>query len=233
MEEMLKESVFFSDLLCLADDDYKQFTCNLIPHIASSKILGIRVPLLRKLAKQLCREYPEKVTEFFDDLPHSYYDENNLHGLLLSEQKDFQKTIALLDQFLPVIDNWATCDMIRPGIFKKHRSELLEHIQHWMYADHEYTIRFGIEMLMIHFLDADFEAEFLTWVVAVKNEAYYVKMMIAWFFASALTKQYAHTLPFIEQGRLDTWTHNMTIQKARESRRISEKTKDYLQSLKR
>ncbi|MDO5714780.1 MAG: DNA alkylation repair protein [Tissierellia bacterium] len=238
MKGLIKESVFFADLLCLADSDYKKFTCNLVPNVASEKILGIRIPMLRKLAKQLCKERPKMVAVFLGDLPHGYYDENNLHGLFISEQKDFQQIILLLDQFLPLIDNWATCDIISPKIFKKHRSDLLLNIQRWMLAEHEYTIRFGIEMLMTHFLDEDFQSEYLKWVVAVQHEphyheAYYVKMMIAWFFATALAKQYKHALQIIEQGLLESWTHNKAIQKAKESRRISDERKHYLQSLKK
>lgn len=238
MGEIIKKSVFFADLLSLADSDYQKFTCSLVPNVSAEKILGIRIPLLKKLAKQLCKERPEKAAMFLSDLPHGYYDENNLHGLLISEQKDFQQTIALLEQFLPQIDNWATCDIIRPKIFKKHKLDLLSYIRRWMFAEHEYTVRFGIEMLMTHFLDEDFQPEYLKWVVAVQHEtysheAYYVKMMIAWFFATALTKQYADVVPIIEQGLLEMWTHNKAIQKAKESRRISDETKHYLQSLKR
>nr|WP_307759862.1 DNA alkylation repair protein [uncultured Peptostreptococcus sp.] len=236
--EVIKQSVFFDDLLNLADHDYQKFTCNLVPNVAREKILGIRLPLLRKLAKQLCKQCPEMVDQFLDDLPHDYYDENNLHGLLVSEQKDFKGIIALLDRFLPQVNNWATCDIIRPKIFKKYKLDLLPHIRRWMCAEHEYTVRFGIEMLMTHFLDEDFQPEYLNWVVAVQHETYthedyYVKMMIAWYFATALAKHYAHALPIIEHGLLDMWTHNMVIQKAKESRRISDETKHYLQSLKR
>lgn len=238
MSELIKESIFFDDLLSLVDREYQKFTCNLVPNVSSEKILGIRIPLLRKLAKQLCKECPEKVAVFLSDLPHGYYDENNLHGLLISEQKDYQEAIALLERFLPQVDNWATCDIMNPHIFKKHRYDLLPNIKEWMFVEHEYTIRFGIKMLMTHFLDEDFRPEYLKWVVEVQHktyshEDYYVKMMIAWFFATALTKQYAHALLIIEQGLLESWTHNKAIQKAKEIKRISDETKYYLQSLKR
>lgn len=229
----VKQSVFIQDLLQQTDDDYKKFTYKLIPNIAPDLILGIRTPTLRMLAKRLYKEQPEQVAVFLEDLPHVYYDENNLHGLLISEQKDFDLAICSLDRFLPYVDNWATCDIISPKVFKKHRAELLPHILRWINSDEEYTIRFGIEMLMTHFLDDDFEPLYLEWVAAVEHEAYYVKMMVAWFFATALTKQYDHALPVIEGNHLALWTHNKTIQKARESRRISTEQKEYLNSLKR
>lgn len=237
MKTSTTASTFFPYLLELRDDNYQNFISQIVPNISSDTILGVRIPLLRKFAKQMAKEHPDKVTAFLQDLPHTYFDENNLHGLFVSEQTDMNTTIALLDDFLPHVNNWATCDLIRPKVFAKHTSELLSHVKRWMYSDHAYTIRFGIEMLMVHYLDTHFQPEYLTSVVSVQkmteaHQTYYVKMMIAWFFATALAKQPTATLPIIEQGCFDAWTHRMTIQKARESQRISPKMKRYLQSLK-
>lgn len=238
MSELIKKSVFTDELLSLTDTKYQQFSAKLIPTISAKRILGIRIPQLRKLAKHFCHERPEKVAVFLNDLPHYYYDENNLHGLIIAEQKNFQESLVLLDKFLPQIDNWASCDILRPKIFKKHKNELLTHIRSWLLTDHEYTVRFGLEMLMTHFLDKDFKQEYLQWVVNIRGEksayeTYYVQMMIAWFLATALSKQTTYALPIIEQKLLQTWTHNMAIQKAIESRRISPEIKIYLQSLKK
>lgn len=228
-----KHSVFYDDLILLADDRYRQFTARLTPNLPAEKILGVRIPALRALAKRLSREDAQKVALFFRDLPHRYYDEDNLHALLICEQKDFDKTIALLDDFLPYIDNWATCDILSPGVFKKHKPALLERTALWMASEREYTVRFGIGMLMTHFLDGDFDPVYLERVTAVRHQDYYVKMMVAWYFATALAKQYEHTLPFFERNKLDLWTHNKAIQKAKESRRISKERKDVLSGLKR
>lgn len=239
--EAIKKSIFYQELVELADEEYRQFSGKLTPNVLPERFLGVRIPLLRALAKRLLKTEGERVVQFLKDLPHGYYDENNLHGILLSEQKDFQKTIQHLEEFLPFVDNWATCDIMSPQAFKKQRRSkmpegseiLLCHIRRWMGSDHEYTIRFGIEMLMTHYLGEEFQTEYLEWVTSIRREEYYVKMMIAWFFATALTKQYEHTLPYIEKGVLEYWTHNKAIQKARESRLIPEDRKVYLQSLRR
>ena len=165
-------------------------------------------------------------------LPHKYYEENNLHGFLIETMKDYNQVIAALDAFLPYVDNWATCDLMSPKIFKKHLPELREQIQVWMASSHTYTIRFGIEMLMSFYLDEQFQPEYLDWVADVQSEEYYVNMMIAWYFATALAKQYDAALPYIQQHRLEPWTHNKAIQKAIESYRITDEQKDYLRSLK-
>lgn len=230
--EKSRKSVFYQPLVALADPDYQLFQSKLMPNVELQHILGVRIPNLRKLAKELGKSEPQKVEIFLTDLPHTYYDENNLHGLLISEEKDFTKILARLDEFLPHVDNWATCDIIGPRIFRKYTEELLPHIQRWMQSEHEYTIRFGIEMLMTWYLDDIFQPEYLQWVAAVRHDAYYVRMMIAWFFATALAKQYESTLPILEQKILVPWTHNKAIQKARESRRIMPERKDYLNTLK-
>ena len=173
-----------------------------------------------------------EIDDFLSSLPHKYYDENNLHGFIIAEMKDYDRTIAEIDRLLPYIDNWATCDLIRPKLFSKNHDKLIKDIRRWMKSSKTYTIRFGIEMLMTHFLDDYFRPEYLEWVASITNDEYYVKMMVAWYFATALAKQYDATLPIIEQKRLASWTHNKTIQKAIESYRITDEQKEYLKGLK-
>lgn len=228
-----KDSVFYEELSRLADPCYRQFAARLTSNLPEGKIMGIRIPALRALAKRLGREASQNVAAFLKDLPHRYYDEDNLHALLICEQKDFHKTVALLNDFLPYVDNWATCDILSPKVFKKHKADLLRSIEDWMRSDHEYTVRFGIAMLMTHFLDAAFDPIYLERVAAVRHEAYYVKMMAAWYFATALAKQYERTVLFFEQNKLDLWTYNKAIQKAKESRRIPDERKEFLNGLKR
>ena len=217
-------------LFALQDLTYKEFQCGLMPTVDPDTVIGVRTPALRKLAKDFAKA-PE-TAEFLQTLPHRYYEENNLHGLLISAMRDYDGAVAALDAFLPYVDNWATCDLMSPKIFKKHLPELREQIQVWMASSHTYTIRFGIEMLMTFYLDEQFQPEYLDWVAGVRSEEYYVNMMIAWYFATALAKQYDATLPFIQEHRLEPWTHNKAIQKAIESYRITEEQKAYLLSLK-
>jgi Predicted DNA alkylation repair enzyme len=191
----------------------------------------VRIPEIRKLAKKLVRN--NEYEDFLKELPHKYYDENLLHGAIISENKDFENCIELLDSFLPFVDNWAVCDTISPKIFKKHKKELIEKIKEWSQSDKTYTCRFGIEMLMTHFLDEDFKKEYLEMVANIHSEEYYVKMAVAWFFATALAKQWDYAVIYLENNRLDVWVHNKTIQKARESLRILEDKKGYLKGLKR
>ncbi len=218
------------ELLALQDISYADFQAKLTPNIPRELFIGVRVPELRKLAKKLSKE-PE-ASKFLKDLPHKYYDENILHGLLISEMKDYDACLVAVDDFLPYVDNWAVCDIMSPKIFKKNKTALLEKIKEWSASEKTYTCRFGIEMLMSHFLDEDFKPEYLEIPASVKSEEYYVKMMIAWFFATALAKQWDATIKYLEDQRLDRWTHNKAIQKARESRRITPKEKEYLKSLK-
>ena len=218
------------ELLALQDISYADFQAKLTPNIPRELFIGVRVPELRKLAKKLSKE-PE-ASKFLKDLPHKYYDENILHGLLISEMKDYDACLVAVDDFLPYVDNWAVCDIMSPKIFKKNKTALLEKIKEWSASEKAYTCRFGIEMLMSHFLDEDFKPEYLEIPASVKSEEYYVKMMIAWFFATALAKQWDATIKYLEDQRLDRWTHNKAIQKARESRRITPKEKEYLKSLK-
>ncbi len=217
-------------LFALKDEKYKDFHKKLIPTVDENTVIGIRTPALRKYAKEVSGTPGAEV--FMQTLPHEYYEENNLHGMLIETMKDYDECIAYLDEFLPYVDNWATCDLISPKVFKKHKDELLVKIKEWMASDRVYTIRFGMEMLMTHFLDEDFKPEYLDMVADVRSEEYYVNMMIAWFFATALAKQYEASLTYIENRRMDRWTHNKTIQKAIESYRITDEQKQYLRSLK-
>lgn len=217
-------------LFALKDEKYKEFQKKLIPTVDENAVIGVRTPVLRKYAKDVSGT-PGAVI-FMQTLPHEYYEENNLHGMLIETMKDYDECIAHLDEFLPYVDNWATCDLISPRVFKKHKDELLVKIKEWMASDRVYTIRFGMEMLMTHFLDEDFKPEYLGMAADVHSEEYYVNMMIAWFFATALAKQYEASLPYIENHCMDRWTHNKTIQKAIESYRITDEQKRYLKSLK-
>lgn len=217
-------------LFSLQDKKYKEFSSKLIPTVNTDLIIGVRTPDLRNLAKQLSNT--QEANDFLEQLPHHYTEEYNLHGLLIERIKDFDVAVAYLDKFLPYVDNWATCDIVSPKGFKKHTPELLPKIKEWINSDKTYTIRFGIEMLMSFYLDDEFQSEYLDLVADVKSEEYYVKMMVAWFFATALAKQYDSTLPFIQKNRLAVWTHNKTIQKAVESYRITPEQKEYLKSLK-
>ena len=215
----------------LQDKEYAEFQSKLTPGIPRDAFIGVRVPEVRKLAKSYSKD-PE-CQEFLKELPHQYYDENMLHGLVLSEMKDYDDCIRAVDLFLPYVDNWAVCDIMSPKVFKKHKEQLLEKIREWAASDLVYTCRFGLEMLMSHFLDEDYAPEYLEIPAGVRSEEYYVNMMIAWFFATALAKQWDTTIPYIEGNRLDTWVHNKTIQKARESYRITGEQKEYLKGLKR
>ena len=219
-----------TELLKLRDLKYREFNAKLIPDVNPETIIGVRTPELRKFSKNLTKNPEYKM--FLDILPHKYYEENNLHGFLIENIKDYNEVILRLEKFFPYIDNWATCDLIRPKIFKKHLPELLIKIKEWVCSEHVYTVRFAVEMLMSFYLDDNFEVEHLKIVSKIKSDAYYVKMMIAWYFATALAKQYEFAVKYIEEKRLTPWVHNKTIQKAIESRRISSDKKDYLKTFK-
>ena len=214
----------------LQDLKYRDFNSSLIPTVEKETVIGVRTPQLRKLAKELSKD-PD-IENFMRTLPHKYYEENNLHGLIIEGINDFNACLAEMNLFLPYIDNWATCDIISPKIFKKHLPELLDEIKVWMGSDHTYTIRFGIGMLMSFYMDDRFKPEYPEMVAGVKSEEYYVNMMIAWYFATALAKRYDEVISFIEGKRLEKWTHNKTIQKAVESYRITQERKTYLKTLK-
>ena len=223
MEQIVK--ILFEN----ADLGYRDFHARLIPNVPKESIIGVRTPVLRALAKEL--QGSELADSFLQELPHTYYDENQLHAILLSAYKDYDACIELLELFLPHIDNWATCDILSPKVLKKRPQATLELIQGWLGNSHPYTVRFGMEMLMSYYLDDLFEERFLGWVAADRSEEYYVRMMVAWFFATALAKQYEATLPYLQQGILPEWTHKKTIQKACESYRITQEQKQYLRSL--
>ena len=217
-------------LFQLQDKSYRDFQSKLIPTIPVETIIGVRIPAIRKLAKEYGKD-PESV-EFLKQLPHTYYDENILHALLVAEIKDYEVCVKEVERFLPYVDNWAVCDIFSPKVFRKNRDRLIDKIKEWAASEHPYTCRFGMEMLMTHFLDEDFRVEDREIPAAVHSEEYYVNMMIAWFYATALAKQWDATIGYIEDQRLDTWTHNKTIQKARESYRITPEQKEYLKTLK-
>ncbi len=218
------------ELFDMQDTGYRDMQIKIIPNVPADSIIGVRTPQLRKFAGQLVKT--EDVGDFLNELPHRYFDENQLHAFIISGMKDYDKCMDEVDRFLPFVDNWATCDQMSPKVFKKHRQELADKTKIWIASSETYTVRFGIGMLMEHFLDEDFDPEYPETVAKVRSEEYYVNMMIAWYFATALAKQYEAVLPFIEEQRLDVWTHNKTIQKAVESYRIDPDKKEYLKSLK-
>ena len=198
----------------LQDLKYRDFHAKLVPGMNVNDIIGVRTPELRKFAKQLAKD--ERVGDFLAVLPHRYLDEMNLHGFIISELKDYNECLEEIERFLPYVNNWATCDLISPKAFKqkKNRVRLIEDIKRWMASDEPFIIRFGIEMLMSFYLDEDFKPEYLKWVSDIRHEHYYVKMMVAWYFATALAKQWESTLPYIVESTLEKWTHNKAIQKS-------------------
>lgn len=217
-------------LFDLQDVSYRTFQAKLIPSVAPESIIGVRTPALRAFAKQLAKE--ENANSFLCALPHHYFDENQLHAFLINEEKDFNACLAKVERFLPFVDNWATCDQLLPKAFKKRPEQLVPCIPQWLSSQETYTVRFAIGQLMQHFLDERFDTTYLIWVSDVHSEAYYVRMMVAWYVATALAKQYNATLPLLEQQRLDPWTHNKAIQKALESYRITVEQKQELRALK-
>lgn len=212
----------------LQDLDYREFHSKLIPTVDKEKIIGIRTPQLRKFAKEFAKSKDKE--NFLDSLPHTYYEEDNLHSFLLEMEKDYDILVERIEKFLPHVDNWATCDMMRPKVFKKHLPELFERVEVWLESEHTYTIRYGIGMLLSFYLDEDFDKKHLEMVAQIRSEEYYVNMMIAWYFATALAKQWDETIPYIEGKVLDKWVHNKTIQKAIESYRITKEQKEYLRT---
>jgi len=218
-------------LFALRDEDYKKFNASLIPTVNPDTVIGVRTPALRKMAKEISGTADGE--KLMKTLPHKYYEENNLHGMLIERIVDFDKCIKELERFLPFVDNWATCDLLRPKVFKKHPEKLLIKIKEWISSEHTYTVRFGMGMLMCHFLDENFREEYLSLVASVESDEYYIKMMQAWFFATALAKQWDTAVKYIEKEKLSPWVHNKTIQKARESFRITKEQKEYLLPLKK
>ena len=225
-------------LFDLRDEKYGAFQAKLIPNIDPDSIIGVRTPALRAFAKELAKEAAKDeakaadIEVFLADLPHRYFDENQLHAFIISLEKDFEKCIEEVEAFLPHVDNWATCDQLSPKAFKKQPQKLLPYIRTWIKSDETYTVRFAIGMLMEHFLGELFDTEYADMVAAVRSDEYYINMMIAWYFATALAKQNDEVIPYIANKRLDDWTHNKAIQKSVESYRITPEQKAYLKTLK-
>ena len=217
------------ELFALQDLSYRDFHAKLMPTVDKARVIGVRTPKLRAFAKEFGKT--EEAKEFLKVLPHQYYEENNLHGLLIEQIKDYPTLIRELNRFLPCIDNWATCDLLTVRVVKKHLDTFTEEVERWLASDHTYTIRFGIGMLMRYYLEEHFSLEYPEKVAKIRSEEYYVNMMRAWYFATALAKQYEAIFPFLEEKRLDAWTHNKTIQKAIESYRITQEQKVYLRTL--
>ena len=225
MTEELKQKLFE-----MADADYKNFHKRLIPTVNPDRIIGIRTPVLRSFAREFSKT-PE-AEEFIKILPHNYYEEYNLHAFIIEAIRDYDRALYETERLLPYIDNWATCDMFMPKIFKKNTDKLLGKIREWLKSGETYTVRYGLGLLMGLYLDEKFSPELLELAAEVRSEEYYIKMMQAWYFATALAKQYDAALACITEKRLDDWVHNKTIQKAVESNRISPETKAYLKTLK-
>ncbi len=217
-------------LLSQKDEKYRDFQVKLIPTVSKNYVIGVRTPVLRKGAKELAKR--RETEDFLAELPHNYFEENQLHAFLICEDKDFSSCIEKLDVFLPYIDNWATSDQLSPPVFRQNKAELIPHIERWITSDHTYMIRFGIKQLMDLFMDSDFDLKYADMVADINSDEYYVNMMIAWYFATALAKQYESVLPYIEEHRMPVWIHNKSIQKAVESKRIPQEHKEYLKSLK-
>jgi len=219
-------------LVALRDEGYRAFNSKLIPTVDPGRVIGIRVPALRQLARELKRDEPAACRAFLDTLPHRYHEEDNLHGFLIELEPDFARALRLTEAFLPHVDNWATCDLFSPKVFKKHPEEMLATARRWVDSEQPYTRRYGIGLLLSNYLDARFRPELLELVADVRSEHYYVRMMVAWYFATALAKQHEAALPYIVGRRLERWTHNKAIQKAIESRRITDEQKAMLRTLK-
>lgn len=213
----------------MQDEKYRDFQAKLVPNIEKKTIIGVRTPDLRDYSKRLFKsgDYPA----FLGDLPHGYYDENQLHAFIISEIKDYDRCVYEIERFLPYIDCWPVSDQATPKAFRKNHRKLIPYIKKWIGSEHVYTARFGIRMLMNEFLGDDFDPEYLEWVASVKGDDYYIKMMVAWYFATALAKRYDESVVYIEERRLEPWTHNRAIQKAIESFRVTNEHKEYLKTL--
>ena len=218
-------------LFALQDPEYRLFQSRLMPTVDPARVIGVRTPDLRKLSRELAGT--EQAAAFVRQLPHDYYEENNLHGLLIASLRDYGETVAALESFLPHVDNWATCDLLHPRAFDKRPEALPDQLFRWLQSDGTYTVRFAMGMLMSLYLDEAFRPRYADWVAGVKSEEYYVNMMAAWDFATALAKRWDDVFPYLTDHRLPVWTHNKAIQKAIESRRISPEQKQILRSLKR
>lgn len=226
----MKRNEIVAELFRLQDKEYARMQAKIIPTVSPDRIIGVRTPALRDFAKSLSKD--QDIGEFLSYLPHQYFDEDQLHAFVISLERDFDKCIAEVDAFLPFIDNWATCDQLSPKAFKKEPEKLLPYIQIWIKSDKTYTVRFAIGLLMQHFLDDHFDLKYADEVAGIRSEEYYIRMMIAWYFATALAKQYELVLPYLEDKRLDDWVHNKAIRKSIESYRITDEQKAYLRTLK-
>jgi len=218
-------------LLSLRDEAYRTFQEKLLPTVPRERILGVRTPVLRRLAKEMAGT--PQAASFLKKLPHRYWEENNLHAFLIERERDFDCCIKKLEAFLPYVNNWATCDGMNPKVLKKEPEKLLLYIQKWITSKETYIVRYAINLLMSYYLDEHFQLEYLKMVCNVQSDEYYINMMRAWYFATALAKQYEATLPYLQNHLLDEWTHNKTIQKAVESYRISNEQKTYFRTLRR
>ena len=222
----MSKKTISDELFSLKDEGYKKFQCALMPTVNPEKVIGVRTPDLRKLSERLWKE--GRAEELMKTLPHTYYEEDNLHAAFIEKITDFDRCIEELDRFLPFVDNWATCDMMNPKALKNYRERLLSKAYEWMEKEDTYTVRYGIGVLMRHFLGDNFSLEYAERVASLKSDEYYVRMMVAWYFAEALSRQYDLILPFIKERRLDLWVHRKAIQKAVESRKISPSQKEEL-----
>ena len=233
MEQQIKIEEIENHLRGMADGKHAAFQQKLTPGIAPERFLGTRIPALRAYAKELTKQSLDGCTAFLDALPHPYYDEDLLQAILLSQIKEFDSCLTKTSEFLPYINNWAVCDTLRPAVFKKNVGKLLPSVRGWVASKETYICRFGVGMLLSYYLDDAFAPEYLTLPAAISSEEYYVNMMIAWYYATALAKQWESTIPYLQENRLPVWVHNKTIQKARESYRITEEQKEYLKGLRR
>ena len=226
----MNKSKLYRKMYELQDLKYRDMQIKIIPTVEPESVIGVRTPELRSMAKELLKSGEYK--DFLEDLPHKYFEENQLHAFIISGIKDLRECMEELEKFLPYVDNWATCDQMSVKAFKKHTGELIGYVRKWIVSDRTYTVRFGVGCLMSFYLDGEFREEYLELAAGIRSEEYYVNMMTAWYFATALAKQYDAALPFIEQRRLDEWTHRKAIQKAIESYRITDEQKAYLRTLK-
>lgn len=215
----------------MQDLEYKKFHSKLMPTVNPDRIIGIRVPMLRRFAKDFSKT--SQANEFIKKLPHQYYEEDNLHAFIIEQIKDYDSAVSELNRFLPFVNNWATCDMMTPKVFEKNTDKLIRQVNIWISSEHTYTVRFAVNMLMKFYLEENFRTEYLQTVAEIKSDEYYIKMVQAWYFATALAKQWDSAVKIIEENRLDLWTHNKTIQKSVESYRITPEQKEYLKKLKR
>ena len=219
----------YERLAAFADEKYRNFQSKLVPNIPKETVLGVRTPDMRKIAKEI--KGTEEADAFLVQLPHEYYEENLVHFFLIAEIRDFDECVKAVETFLPYVDCWPVCDQSSPRAFARNHERLLPFIKKWIGSEDVYTARFGIRMLMNEFLGEDFRPEYLEWVAAVKGEDYYIKMMVAWYFATALAKRYDESVVYVEERRLEPWTHKKAIQKAIESFRVSDEHKEYLKTL--